>query len=623
MYKRSWIVAIIFSMLFAACIGRLAWLQLLPYSSAAAWRGAALHGRGGWSGHALHQRQRSLVLDTGRGDFVDRYGRPITGETYQSAALFPVREDARGTKEELAKLAAILGVSDEELAAHWNDLREGEFWRKAGERSPIRLTDEQAEAIGSLAVEGVRVLPYRNRYLNRFEAKHAIGFTSEHPEWLMRQHGEELASGKRKWNEQVGGAGLERSLNELLRGIGETYVSYYIDGRYAPMHGLDLRKRGGGNHYYPLQAVTTIDLDLQNAIEAYVDKEGLQEGAVVVLDASNADIVAMVSRPTMNIGRFQSSDGSEWANYAIRAVEPGSIFKLITGAAAIEHQAVVSEEQFICSGEYERYGLSCWKEGGHGVITLEEGLAQSCNIVFATIAERLKPSELLRTADQLGVGHRAGWHSERAFGPFRSPLRLLPEEEAGRLYAPSIGREAMLAAVDGGVLAQSGIGQRDVRMSPLQAANLVVTLLNGGRAMEPRLVSEIRYADGKRMAELPAHRAQTLDGRIRPSTAAALLRGMSAAVDRGTGRSIRQGAWAVAGKSGTAETIAAGAVRNHQWFAGYGPVKSPRYAVAVLAANRPPGSAHQATKLFRGVMDTIAAKDNKKPYSAAAERKRQ
>jgi len=161
-----------------------------------------------------------------------------------------------------------------------------------------------------------------------------------------------------------------------------------------------------------------------------------------------------------------------------------------------------------------------------------------------------------------------------------------------------------------------------VRMSPLQAANLVVTLLNRGRAMEPRLVSEIRYADGKRMAELPAHRAQSPDGRIRPSTAAALLRGMAAAVDHGTGRSIRQGAWAAAGKSGTAETIAAGAVRNHQWFAGYGPVQSPRYAVAVLAANRPPGSAHQATKLFRGVMDIIAANENKKPYSAAAEGKR-
>nr|MBC9202628.1 hypothetical protein [Paenibacillus sp. PL91] len=182
------------------------------------------------------------------------------------------------------------------------------------------------------------------------------------------------------------------------------------------------------------------------------------------------------------------------------------------------------------------------------------------------------------------------------------------EKRSGKKDAALKAQEkaAMLAAVDGGVLAQSGIGQRDVRMSPLQAANLIVTLLNDGRVMEPRLVSEIRYANGQRMVKLPAQRAQAIRGRIKPATAYALRRGMEAVVDHGTGRSIRQGLWAVAGKSGTAETTRAGSARNHQWFAGYGPVKKPRYAIAVLVENKPPGSSHQATKLFRGVMDIAA-----------------
>jgi cell division protein FtsI/penicillin-binding protein 2 len=81
---------------------------------------------------------------------------------------------------------------------------------------------------------------------------------------------------------------------------------------------------------------------------------------------------------------------------------------------------------------------------------------------------------------------------------------------------------------------------------------------------------------------------------------------MEAVVTTGTGRSIREGTWEVAGKSGTAETVKAGAARNNQWFAGFGPIRSPRYTVAVLAENRTPGTSNKATALFRGVMDILA-----------------
>ena len=632
MFKRIWLAAWLISLIMLVYIGRLAWLQLMPGSSSAAVLSQQAS-RGGWQRLSVQQRQRNLVLDTGRGDFYDRHGEPITGETYSAVALFPIRKEMRGQKEDLTKLSGLLGITEEKLLQKWDAVREPVFWKADGEQRPLRLTAAQTKQIKELKLNGMRVLPYRNRYLPQFEAKHVIGFTSQHPEWLQAVHANELASGKRKLAEQVGGSGLEKSLDKLLHGVGATSVSYFIDGQNAPMHGLDMRITQPGNRYYPLKAITTIDLKLQNEIEEYLDEQGMQEGAIVVLDTSNADIVAMVSRPQLKPGQFQSSDGSEWANHALKAAAPGSVFKLVTEAAALESGAVNRHEMFFCNGEYGKYGLSCWKEGGHGHVTLEEGLAQSCNIVFATIAERLKASELKRTADALGIGRQAGWHREDAFGPFAAPLRLLEEEESGQLFAPVSGlktgggsgghdgkrsgkreaalkareQAAMLEAVDGGVLAQSGIGQRDVTMSPLQAANLIVTLLNEGRVMEPRLVSEIRYANGQRMVKLPAQRAQAIHGRIKPATAHALLRGMKAVVDHGTGRSIRQGLWAVAGKSGTAETTRAGIARNHQWFAGYGPVKKPRYAIAVLVENQPPGSANQATKLFRGVMDIAAA----------------
>lgn len=599
MAKRAAAIGILMTLILLLFIGRMAWLQLLPSHAPSA--SPATGGRDGWKRMAVVQRQRSLVLDTGRGDFLDRNGLAITGETYLTAVFFPVRADVRGSRQQLDKLARLLHLTTDELMHRWNGMTEPEFWREGSRKdAPVRLSEEQANAIRELRVEGVRVLPYRNRYLPQFDAKHWIGFTSQHPEWLMSAHERDIMKGRRKLSEQVGGAGLERSLDGLLHGIGETSVSYFIDGRNAPLHGLDLRVVQPKNQYYPLKVVTTVDLPLQNEIETYADAMGLKEGAVVVLDTRNADIVAMVSRPKLRPGQFNTADGSEWRNYALTAIEPGSIYKLVTAASALENGVVRRNETFHCNGHYGRYGLSCWKEGGHGELNFQEGIAQSCNIVFATIAERLKAEQLERTADALGVRSRIGWHSDHRFGPFPQPLRLLQEEEAGRLFAGERSGD------DGGVRVQSGIGQRDVRMTPLQAANLIVTLLNGGRVMEPRLVSEVRYANGHSMVELPSRRASGTGGSIRVDTAMALLRGMKAVVHHGTGQSIRGGVWQVAGKSGTAETVRNGVPLNHQWFAGYGPVEKPRYAVAVLSANRPIGSPHQATRLFRGVMDIAA-----------------
>ncbi|MEK3882751.1 penicillin-binding transpeptidase domain-containing protein [Paenibacillus sp. PL2-23] len=596
MVKRIFAAGMMITLVLLVCLGRLAWLQLLPGQ-------APVHAKpaGGWKRMAVVQRQRSLVLDTGRGDFIDRYGKPITGETYPALALFPIRKEGRGSRDQLAKLASILGVPLEQLEASWDEMLVPQFWGHIRGRAPLRLSKEQAEAIKRLQVEGARVLPYRNRYIDSFDAKHWIGFTSEHPEWLEAEHKDELESGKRSLAEQVGGSGLEKSLDSLLHGIGGTWVSYYMDAQNAPLHGLDMRVSGPHNSYYPLRVVTTVDLELQNRLEAYADQAGLTEGAIVVLDAHNADIAAMVSRPKLHPGQFLTSDGSEWVNHALQAVEPGSIYKLVTAAAALEYRVTDVRETFHCDGEYGKYGLSCWKDGGHGDLSLQEGLAQSCNVVFASLGERLSAEQLQSTAEALGVIGRVGWHKDRPFGPFTRPLRLLEEEEGGRLFV------AHPLPRNGGVMAQSGIGQRDVRMTPLQAANVIVTLLHSGKVLEPRLVSEIRYASGERMVGLKTAHAPGHGAPIGGDTAAFLLRGMRAAVEHGTGTSIREGIWTVAGKSGTAETSKGGKSLNHQWFAGYGPVKSPRYAVSVLAANRAIGSGHQATKLFRGAMDIAAA----------------
>ncbi|GGG19753.1 peptidoglycan D,D-transpeptidase FtsI family protein [Paenibacillus abyssi] len=603
MGMRIFIVAGMVSLLLIVMLIRLAWLQWLPHGSSTVFGDH-------FKNESVHQRERGIVLDTGRADFIDRYGKAITGESVTAVAGFPLRSGTWGDPEQLAELASILQTDRKTLLAWLSELREPAFWRLPGDKQPYRLSDGQLDVLSKLHLNGVRVLPYRARYIEAFAAKHAIGYISQHPERVDVIYGQQLIEGKMKRSEVIGGAGLEKSLDALLRGIGPTSVLHFTDGVDNALHGLNVRMIRQENPYYPLKVQTTLDLDLQNKLESYLAEQGLKEGAVVVLDAETADIAAMISMPMLNPRHLHLS-GSEMINRAIHAVAPGSVFKLVTEAAALEAGAAKPGDTFHCDGEYERYGLSCWKPGGHGTLTLSEALAQSCNVVFATIGERLTAQQLQHTAERLGIGRKVGWSTQERFHPLGKPLRLLEEEEAGRVFA------ALPQEHDGGLLAQTAIGQRDAAMSPLQAANLVVTLLHGGRVQSPRLVSDIRYANGQRMAALPAQGAPSPHGRIAPATAQALLRGMEAVVAQGTGRAIRHGTWTVAGKSGTAQVTVAGRPRNHQWFAGYGPVQSPRYAVAVLAENRSPGSANQATVLFRGVMELIAAHEQGKAASQA------
>ncbi|WP_308638747.1 peptidoglycan D,D-transpeptidase FtsI family protein [Paenibacillus silvisoli] len=598
--RRIFILLIGLSAVTLLFILRIGWLQLMPAAPASA-------SSVDWKQESVAQRERELVLDTGRGDFYDRKGLPLTGETYEALAVFPLQMKARTSEpDELPKLASTLGVRSAELEQWMRGLKEPSFWRKNKDDEPHRLTAAELRAIRKLQINGVRVLPYRNRYLAASSLKHAIGYISQHPELLRADYGERLEEHTMRLTDQTGGSGLERSFDRLLQGTGPTTVSYFTDGTDKPLHGLDWRLTGPNNPYYPVKVKTTMDLALQNRLEKYVDGKRLKEGALVVLDAENGDIVSMISRPQLPQAASIDAAGTDAANHAVRAVTPGSIFKLVTEAAALEARVTDEREHFTCNGEYGRYGLHCWLRGGHGEVTLEEALAGSCNVVFATLAERLSARQLLVAADQLGIGRQIGWSSNgKAFAPLGKPLRQFPEEEAGKVLAE------LSTVRDGGQLAQTGIGQRDTLVSPLQAANLVVTLLHDGRVFEPRLASEIRYANGQVLAKLPVHTAESQYGRIHADTARTLLRGMEAVVAYGTAQGIREGSWAVAGKSGTAQIRREGRERVNQWFIGYGPVKRPRYAVAVLSENRTPGTSNQAAALFRGVMDILAAAESK------------
>lgn len=599
--RRLLYVLLSYAVLLAILCIRLAWLQLSFKDSAAV--------SGPHSTLSEQQRIDRIVLDSGRGQFRDRYGRLITGEITQSLVAFPYYGQTRGSEAALKLAAQSLQTDSEQLKSWLDGLVEPQLWPAGASSRPLDLTDGQIEEIRRAGLIGVTVLPYRQRYPVGMAALHAIGYISQHPE-RIRQLADTKTSVYADLTAQIGGIGLEKSLERLIKGIGPTTAMQVTDATRHPLAGLGIRMTAPNNPYYPLQVTTTLDLDIQQAAEEVLNKYSIAQGAIVVLDVNNADILAMVSRPHLNPNRIGAPDTDE-RNHAITAFPPGSIFKTVTLAAAIESGIADANTVFECDGEYERYHLKCWKEGGHGKLTLLQAYAESCNVAFAELAERMSPAWLQATAERLGLGRTVGWRTESFLDG--EPLIPLGEEENGAVF------HSRELAEDGGVRAGTGIGQRDVRVTPLQAANMVVTILHGGQVQSPRVMRELKYADG---GLLTRFRSQTLPSRlgdILPDTAALLQAGMRRVVSSGTAKqALYHHDWTLAGKSGTAELAGSLAGRNDHWFIGYGPVNGPpRYAVAVLIEQQRGGISNRAAQLFGELMSRLRSLELLRLESAA------
>lgn len=581
-------------LLMTACLGiltlRLAFLQLFD----AAPKAASAHGRN-TAEMAVLQREARIELDTGRGRFVDDAGQPLTGEVVFSPVLFPRHEALE--QGQLKAIAALLKTSPDKLNHTWLGLQHPAFWCKEG-KTPFRLTFREAEKLEEMGVSSIKPLPVALRYPNSAVGRQWLGFLAEQPEYARKINGSQKSGAALSIATRLGAAGLEKTFDRLMRGEGDTVAAYLVDAASRPLSEEALRVEAPSNPYYPLTVATTINLDLQSKLEKLAVQKGVKEGAIVVLDAATRDIKAMVSLPFFNPNQVDPAKDS-WSNRAVKEAVPGSVFKIVTAAAALESRVSQPNERFVCTGDYGKYGLSCWKKGGHGPLTLAQAFAESCNTTFAAVGERLTPAALNWTADALGLGRPVGWR-RAAFIDGKS-INQIDQEEAGTVFGSETHPD------DGGVKAQTAIGQRNVRLSPLQAANLIATLLHGGKVQSPRLVSGIYYANGTLMRKFERQDSPGgAGGHISSGTARTLLKWMRNVVTEGTGKKLQQAKWELAGKSGTAQVTRAGKALNDQWFIGYGPVANPKYTVAVLVQSRQPGSAHLATEVFGGVMDALA-----------------
>lgn len=523
-----------------------------------------------WTGKELHDvstrnHLRWVRFPAPRGMILDRKGRVLATSTESRAVWLVSGEVPRKGWDSLYQ-----GLVNAGIFPNVESARAGlEETRKHPSYQPQRLMSDLDINLTTRIEEELAYLPgvYLNTeptrsYPGGALAAHIIGYLSEIDEKKlvsMREDGYRAG-------DRVGKTGIEAAFEDILHGQeGGEQLEVDVSGRV--LHRYERTEpQAGGN------ITLTIDLDIQRAAE-----EGLKglEGAVVVLDPHTGDVLAIASTPAYDLNQmstrittdmmeeFQQNHAME--NRATSSYPPGSVFKIITAASALEKNVIPADASYYCDGSY--FGIKCWKHDGHQSLSLTGAIAQSCNVAFMKIAEQVGPN------DMLSMGHRFGLGQKVGMGDF------LPQV-AGNL--PDTARKNAGVPWQLGDTLNIGIGQGRLLVTPLQSSRIIAAFANGGLLVTPRLVDSIGD-EPQRMTS-----ATTLG--LSNNTMERINQGLRAVASEGTAKHLDQSLH-IAAKTGTAQNP--GGI-DHAWFVGYAPYEKPTIAVAVLVVHGGHGAENAA-----------------------------
>ncbi|MEX2356524.1 MAG: penicillin-binding transpeptidase domain-containing protein [Thermaerobacterales bacterium] len=511
---------------------------------------------------AFQQRTDAMALELPRGAILDRHLAPLNSPVYRwlAGAYLPHISDSEEVADRLGDILSVPGT------ALLERLRSGSGFVILAEG----LSQSEADAVTRLQIPGLFVTQRELRYGPAAVAPHVVGHL--------------IAPDNR------GVGGLERSFDRWLAGSGPRTLVAFRDARNQPVPGQTLHTIAGSGGAHDL--VTTLDAGRQRRVEAILS-DSEHPAAVVVLDARNADILVLASHPSFHQARvsnhLHADDAPLW-NRAITHHTPGSVFKLVTAAAALEYGMVTDRERFVCQGFVvvgdHRMASQCpalqpWATGSEPEISWKEAMAASTNEVFVELGLRTGAANLIAMARSLGFGQPTG-------------LPLV-EETSG--YLPGPDRLPLT-----GELAMLSIGQGPVTVTPLQVAQMMAAIVNGGWMQRPRLVEQIRSSDGEIAEAFPAQDPVRV---LSPDTARHLREAMIATVKTGTGQAADVAVYGAAGKTGSAETHdSQGRPTVDAWFAGYTPAILPRYVIVVWVENGGSGP-RVAAPLFNLVAEAV------------------
>lgn len=511
---------------------------------------------------SVKQRTQELVIDNGRGNFLDRNGSFLTHKNVSVLVLFPF---LKTMDWDIKKVASITGIPGDDLKSAVDAAKKPFSY---GDPEPLELTASQMEKINQLEIPGVFAIEKKFER-SSIPAEQLIGLTGENAKELQKRYPKKELSEKTL----IGVSGLEESFDEFLLPEGKSKLVYHVDGDGAPLFGINVKYVDPANPFYPVNIRTTIDKSLQEKSEELVDKYAIKKGGLILLDIENNSVLASVSRPV--IDKKDPYNGSGITNRMLKQEIMGSIFKTVVAAAAIDQNLDDPTRFFDCS---KKINGDPEAKYNYGMLSFTESFARSCNRTFGELAKELQKIDgdlIEEYAEKLSLTGTVGWQGEVYH---TSHFKQLIDEDKGRVFLSEEARK------DPNFAAMSGIGQHEVRATPLAIANMMATIAKGGKKDMVRTASKIEYKNGTTMVEFEN---QKLPGdTISPYTAMKLQKLLREVVTNpnGTGRWFQDLPYQVAGKSGTAETgkFEQDKQLHNKWFAGYFPYENPKYALVTV-----------------------------------------
>jgi len=530
-----------------------------------------------------------------RGMLLDRKGL-VLAHNRPSFEVYLVPEDLKVNPEVLARAGEMLNLAQDEIKEKIQSQKRRTSFRPVKIKSDIDWNELALLEFNRVHLPGliVGVRP-RRAYNYGNLASHLIGYLGEVDENELKKSKE----APYRMGALIGKYGVEHRWEADLRGLdGGQQIEVDALGReIKPLRSVEPFP---GNN-----VILTIDFDVQKAAEeAFQDKNG----ALIAMDPKTGRILAMVSKPSFDPGLFaRNISPEEWEslmenphhplqNKGIQGqYPPGSVFKIITAIAGLESGAITPNTQLTCTGTYP-YGnrdFRCWKEGGHGTLSLHRAIVESCDIYFYQVGLKVGVEGIAHYANEFGLGKATGIS--------------LPHEKPGIVPSTSWKKKRLGVPWYSGETLSLAVGQGYLNVTPIQLLMLISAIANGGKVYLPQVVERVENIYGSPLKEYPPVELGKVN--ISENTLHIIQEALMGAVNEphGTGWSCALKEIRVAGKTGTAQVIRMAQnfkkgdmnrmplkFRDHAWFVAYAPFEDPQISIAVLVEHGGFGAAAAA-----------------------------
>jgi len=536
-------------------------------------------------------RLRLEKIPAFRGMILDRNGRLLV-DNHPSFSAYVARENLKDKDRTLKLLAKFINMEVEEIEKKLEKYKDIPLFepvliKKNLSRDEVVLLESYRLELPGIMVQ---VRPKRS-YLYGSLASHLLGYLGEiGPKELEKRREDGY-----KLGDFIGKSGVERAWESFLKGKdGGRLVQVDATGRMVNLSFDEEVKFPKEIPPTPgMNVILSLDLELQEEAEkALADKVG----AIVAMDPKNGRILAMVSHPNFNPNIISNGiQADEWKslledpfhpleNRVIRGqYNPGSTFKIITAIAALEKGIIDAKTKFYCNGKYTFKGKSfyCWKKSGHGSVDLYQALVQSCNVYFYQLGIMVGIDNLAHYAYLFGLGKLTG-----------IPLE---GEKAGIIPSTRWKKSRYGIPWYAGETISTSIGQGYILVTPLQMAQFISALVNGGMIFQPQLVLRVEDPYGKIVKEYRPKMLRKIS--ISQENLEIIKKALIGVVNdpKGTGKKAKIEGITVGGKTGTVQVAKIKdhysnsmdlelpyELRDHAWFVGFAPAEDPQIVLVVF-----------------------------------------